>query len=261
VTDSAAVSWDTIEAIFSVRLNFPPANALGLDLIEGLDCALDAFDASPARVLVVSSGLDRFFAAGADIKLMDSFTDADGPERFAQYGQRLRAPLDRLAGHERPSVAAIDGIALGGGLELALAATLRVGSQTARLGLPESRLGLIPGAGGTQRLPRLVGRGRALDIMLTAREVPADEAYAMGLLDRLVPAGTAVQEAHRLARALTGRSPAALTEIMRCVDDAYDLPMIEGLSREAKRVTALFGGEQAREGLRAFLGKRRPEFR
>jgi len=208
-------------------------------------------------VLIIGSALDGFFAAGADIKLMATAS----PAEFAAYGEQLRDPLTRLATADKPSIAAIEGFALGGGLELALACTLRVGSRTARLGLPESKLGLIPGAGGTQRLPRLVGRGRALDIMLTARTIAAEEAHAIGLLDRLVEPGTAVTEAIALAATLCERSGAALTEIMRCVDDAQERPLAEGLAREAERVNQLFTEPQAQEGLTAFLQKRQPDYR
>jgi enoyl-CoA hydratase len=254
--DSEVVTWSSAEQILCVRLCRPPANALGLPLVRGLDAALDAFEASDARVLVLVSDLAGFFAAGADIKTMGSASAED----FAAYGKALRGPLNRLAESDRPSIAAIEGLALGGGLELAMAATLRVGARNARLGLPEAKLGLIPGAGGTQRLTRLVGRGRALDIMLTARDVPAEEAYAIGLLDRLVEPGEAEAQAMTLAHTLCTRSPAAQTEILRCVDDAQDLPLVEGLAREADRVNALFSGPQAQEGLAAFLEKRRPDY-
>ncbi|HEX4251688.1 MAG TPA: enoyl-CoA hydratase/isomerase family protein, partial [Pseudonocardia sp.] len=223
MTASEAVTHTIADRVCHVILRHPPANALGLPLVTGLERALDAFEASTARVLVITSALDGFFAAGADIKLMGSFVDApngSGLTEFAAYGERLRGPLNRLAGSDRPSIAAIEGLALGGGLELALACTLRVGSRDARLGLPEAKLGLIPGAGGTQRLTRLVGRGRALDIMLTARDVPAEEALAIGLLDRLVEPGASATEAAALAKTLCSRSGAALTQIMRCVDDA-----------------------------------------
>ncbi len=263
LADHEVVSWTADAGVQVVRMNRPPANALGLPLIDGLQRALDAFDAadpSTARVLVITSALDGFFVAGADIKQMDGYAQAGDIDAFHAYGEALRAPLNRLAGHDRPSIAAIEGLALGGGLELACACTLRVGTTSARLGLPESKIGLIPGAGGTQRLPRLVGRGRALDLMLTARDVPGPEAHAIGLLDRLVEPGAAEAEALRLARTLCGRSPAALAEIMRCVDDADDRPLADGLAAEARRVTELFGGPEAREGLRAFVEKRRPGY-
>ncbi|WP_028934871.1 enoyl-CoA hydratase/isomerase family protein [Pseudonocardia spinosispora] len=256
MSNDDVVSWSTADRIQTVRLRRPPANALGLPLIEGLNRALDEFEASDARVLVIVSDLDGFFAAGADIKLMGNATEQD----FADYGAQLRVPLDRLSRSDRPSIAAIEGLALGGGLELAMACTLRVGARGSKLGLPETKLGLIPGAGGTQRLPRLVGRGRALDIILTARDVSAEEAHQIGLLDRLVEPGTAEKEALALAQTLCSRSGAALTQVMRCMDDAQELSLDEGNAREAQRVTALFTGPEAQEGLQAFLQKRRPNY-
>src|SRR3984893_19381985 len=158
-------------SVVEIMLNRPPANALGLPIIDGLHIGLDAADALPAKVIVVSSALPGFFAAGADIKHMSSVDAAS----FGAYGDALRAAVERLAAHPAVSVAAIDGLALWGGLELAMACTLRVAGAGARMGLPEVKLGLIPGAGGTQRLPRLVGRGRAPDIVVTGREGEAEE--------------------------------------------------------------------------------------
>ncbi|MEU3984016.1 enoyl-CoA hydratase-related protein [Streptomyces sp. NPDC026672] len=252
---SPAVTWSTDGPVFVATMANPPANQLGRALVDGLMAALDAFEASDARVLVVASALDGLFAAGADIKLMSSVDRAG----FAAYGAQLRTALDRLAGLARPSIAAVDGRALGGGLELALACTMRVGSASARLGLPEPRLGLIPGAGGTQRLPRLVGRGRALDMMLTAREVEAPEALAFGLLDR-VGDGPALDTALDLARRLAELSGPALGAILRCVDDAAELPFAQGAANEASRVEDLFDSPEGREGLAAFLAKRPANF-
>jgi enoyl-CoA hydratase len=225
-------------------------------MIDGLHASMDAFDASDAKVMVLASTLTGFFAAGADIKAMSGASTAE----FEAYGSALRGVLNRIAEHDRPSIAAVEGRALGGGLELAMTATLRVGGSDALLGLPEAKLGLIPGAGGTQRLPRLVGRGRALEIMLTAREVPAAEAHGFGLLDRLVPAGTAESRAQQLAATIAGYSAPALTAVLRCVDDAYALPPAEGLAREAQRIARLFADGEAAEGLNAFLARRQPDF-
>lgn len=250
------VTWGSGDRTFVVRLARPPANALGRPVIDGLNAALDAFDASADRVLVLVSDLPGFFAAGADIKQMAGGTADD----FAAYGTALRAPIERLAAHDLPSIAAVEGRALGGGLELAMAATLRVGGRDAQLGLPEVRLGLIPGAGGTQRLPRLVGRGRALDMMLTARSVDAVEAHAIGLLDRLVDAGGAEKAALALAGELVARSGPALTAVLRCVDDAFDLAQAGGLAREAERIDLLAAGPEAREGIAAFVERRVPRF-
>jgi enoyl-CoA hydratase len=251
-----AVSWSEVGRAFIVTLNNPPANQLGTGLITGVSAALDAFAASSARVLVVSSAIEGFFAAGADIKLMAGAN----LEAFRAYGASLRRLLDRIAGLDRPSIAAIDGRALGGGLELALACSLRIGSPRALLGLPEPKLGLIPGAGGTQRLPRLVGRGRALDVMLTGREVGADEALAIGLLDRVEAADCVLAAATTLAGELAVLSRAALASILACVDDAGELPLAEGMAHEAELVERLFDCPDGREGLAAFLARRPPRF-
>jgi enoyl-CoA hydratase/carnithine racemase len=250
------VRWSEERRAFVVRLDRPPANAFGTPMVEGLDAALDAFDRSDARTLIVASALPGFFVAGADIKQMVGAP----PEEFAGYGTALRGPIERIAGHDRPSIAVIEGRALGGGLELALATTLRIGTEGALLGLPEAKIGLLPGAGGTQRLPRLVGRGRALDIMLRAREVSAEEALRIGLLDAVAPDGAVLETALAWSDELAARSPAALAAILRCVDDADDRPLTEGLANEAKRVNALFEGPEAREGLSAFVEKRSPNY-
>ncbi|WP_250280837.1 enoyl-CoA hydratase-related protein [Frankia sp. CiP1_Cm_nod2] len=254
---STAVRWDRVaDGVLRVTLERPPANALGRPIIEGLAAALDELDAAGNVITVVTSAIPGFFAAGADIKHM-SAVDA---ESFLAYGDELRGVLDRLAAPDRITIAAIDGLALGGGLELAMACTLRVAGAGARLGLPEARLGLIPGAGGTQRLPRLVGRGRALDIMLTARQVPAPEAHAIGLVDRLVEQGQAEQEALRLAAELRRLSQPALHAVVRTVDAAFDLTLPAGFAYEVAQEQELFESGEAKEGLAAFLEKRPPKF-
>lgn len=254
--NGSPVSLRIAGSVVEIMLNRPPANALGPAIIEGLHKGLDAADALPAKVILVSSALPGFFAAGADIKHMSTVDAAS----FGAYGDALRGAVERLAAHSAVSVAAVDGLALGGGLELAMACSLRVAGSAARLGLPEVKLGLIPGAGGTQRLPRLVGRGRSLDIMLTGREVDAEEALRIGLVDRLVPAGTAVEAARQLARDLCAASSPAQRAVVRTVNAAYDRPLAEGLRYEAEQVNELFAHGEAAEGLRAFLDKRAPEF-
>jgi enoyl-CoA hydratase len=249
--EDAVVAWErSDDGVLRILLQRPPANALGLPLIDGLRDALD----QEAAVLVIASRVPSFFAAGADIKHMAT-VDA---EQFATYGTALRAVLKRLADPGRVSIAAIDGLALGGGLELAMACTLRVATPQARFGLPEVKLGLIPGAGGTQRLPRLVGRGRALDIMLTGRDVDATEAHAIGLVDRV--AEDAEAAALALAGELRALSQPALHAVVRTVNTAGDLTLGEGLAREASEEQRLFERGEAREGIAAFLEKRKPRF-
>ena len=255
--DRAAVTWNRDGAIVEIVLDRPPANALGLEIIDGLHTAMDYAQAVDAKVVVLASAVDGFFAAGADIKHMS----AVDPASFREYGDALRGAVERLVDLPIFSVAAVDGLALGGGLELAVACTLRVGATGARLGLPEVKLGLIPGAGGTQRLPRLVGRGRALDLMLTGREVEADEAFWIGLVDRFAePDTTARATAWQLARDLAHASTPAQLAVVRTVDAAYDRPLAEGLRYEAEQVQQVFERGEAVEGIRAFIDKRTPEF-
>lgn len=255
--DHAAVRCEHAGAgVLVATMDHGPANALGPPIVEGLAAALDEAHGSDARVLVIDSAVPRFFAAGADIKYMGRADAAT----FADYGAALRAVLDRLAGPGLVTIAAVEGVALGGGLELAMAATLRVSGADAAFGLPEATLGLIPGAGGTQRLPRLVGRGRAIDIMATARQVPAAEALAIGLVDRLVEAGGARAAAVELATALAAGSRPALAAVVRTVDAAFDRPLDEGMRYEAEQVNDLFSRGEAAEGLAAFVEKRAPRF-
>jgi enoyl-CoA hydratase/carnithine racemase len=252
-----AVTWKRDGAIVEVVLDGPPANALGPEIVTGLHAAMDSADVGGAKVLVLTSAVTGFFAAGADIKHMSS-VDAVS---FREYGDGLRGAVERLAALQLVSVAAIDGLALGGGLELAMACTMRVASAGARLGLPEVKLGLIPGAGGTQRLPRLVGRGRALDIMLTGRQVEADEAYWIGLVDRFAEPGvTARAAAWQLAHELVAASTPAQLAVVRTVDAASDISLDDGLRYEVEQVQELFERGEAEEGLRAFIDKRAPEF-
>jgi enoyl-CoA hydratase len=251
------VTWRVVDdGIMQFVLDRPPANALGLPIVAGLAAALDAADAAGAHVVVVSSAVSGFFAAGADIKYMAS-ADVDA---FTAYGDALRAALDRLAAPDRVTVAAVDGLALGGGLELAMACTLRVAGRGAQLGLPEVKLGLIPGAGGTQRLPRLVGRGRALDIMLTGRQVSAAEGFEIGLVDRLVDEGAATDAALALAQELRRLSLPAQQALIRTVDAAFDRPLAPGCAYEVEQVRNVLEHGEAREGMAAFLEKRRPDF-
>jgi enoyl-CoA hydratase/carnithine racemase len=239
-----------------VTLARPPANALGDNVIAGLDAACDRADASRVGAVVLRSSVPGFFVAGADLKLLDGL-DAD---RFLDYLDRLRAVLDRIAGAPWLSLAAIEGHALGGGLELAMACTLRVASETARLGVPEVKLGLLPGAQGTQRLPRLVGRGPALDLLLTGRSAKPDEALRIGLVDRVVAAGAAEAEALAWATTFAAGPREAHAAIVRCVDAAQDLTLADGVAVEKAELATLFSTPDGREGVRAFLEKRPARF-
>jgi enoyl-CoA hydratase len=247
-------TWTEHDGVLHAVLSCPPANALTPPLVSELDALVDAFEASSAKVLVLSSDVPGFFAAGADIKHVAGMT----LEEFADYRDAARKPMERLAASRKPSIAAIDGKALGGGLELAMACTLRFASSTARLGLPEVLLGLIPGGGGTQRLPRLVGRGRALELMLTGRQIDAEEAWRAGLVDRVL--ADVVHQTLEIARAMAETSGPAMGAIINCVDASRDLPQKHGMSVEAVALLSAFDDGEAREGIAAFLEKRKPEF-
>lgn len=239
-----------------VHLASPPANALSEAVIGGLEAACDLADAEGAGAMVLVSDVPGFFVAGADLKLLGN-VDRD---RFAAYLDRLRAVLERIANAGRVSIAAVDGMALGGGLELAVAATLRVATPQARFGVPEVKLGLLPGAAGTQRLPRMIGRGPALDLLLTGRSADGEEAHRLGLCERLVPAGTAAAEALIWAAAFARGPRHAHAAILRCADAARDLPFGDGMAVERAEVLGLFDSPDGREGVQAFLGKRAPRF-
>jgi enoyl-CoA hydratase len=237
--------------VLHVIMARPPANALGPPLVEALNSALDALEAGSAKVLVVSSAVPGFFAAGADIKYMSTL----GVSQFEAYRDALRAPIERLATCGRPSIAAIDGRALGGGLELAMACTLRFATVSSRLGLPEVKLGLIPGAGGTQRLPRLVGPGRSLEIMLSGREVDAPEAAEIGLVDVLVD-GDVTPRALEFAARLSRSSGPAMEAIIACVEAAQMTPE-QGMALEGYAIARLFATGNADADIAAFLQKDR----
>ena len=246
------VSFTIDEDVGVVALESPPANALSLALIEGLNVACDAMDDAEVGCVVFTSMLERFFAAGADLKLLVTL-DASG---FSGYLKQLRAVLDRIAAAEWLSIATIDGLALGGGLELAMACTFRVVSPRAQLGLPEVKLGLLPGAGGTQRLPRLIGRAPALDMLTTGDPIDGERALQLGLADRCVD--MPLPEARTWAEELANGPRQALAAIVRCVDAAQS--GTDGMEVEGAEVSALFESVDGREGIAAFIERRTAHF-
>jgi enoyl-CoA hydratase/carnithine racemase len=247
-----AVTIASADGVATITLESPPANALSQALLAELRDAVGSPPVHGARVVVVASGLPRFFAAGADLKLMATLDRAG----FAAYLAEVRNVLDDIAALPQPTIAALGGMALGGGLELALACTLRVASHDARLGLPEVRLGLLPGAGGTQRLPALIGRGPALDLLLTGRAVDGEAALRLGLVDRL---GTdADAEAAALATQVAASPTAATQAIVRCVGAAAGGNLRPGMRVELDELLELFASDDGRAGIEAFIARRPP---
>ena len=243
------VRVETDEAIATIRLGRPPMNALSAQVQEEIAAAAGEVSADPAVRAVVLYGGPKVFAAGADIKEMSDLSYVE----MAADSQRLQASFTAVAKIPKPVVAAITGYALGGGLELALCADFRVAGQGARVGQPEIMLGIIPGAGGTQRLPRLVGPARAKDIIYTGRFVDAAEALAIGLVDRVVPD----EEVYQAARGLVARfatGPAlALRAAKQAVDTGLETDLNTGLEIERLQFAGLFATEDQRAGMRSFL--------
>ncbi len=241
------------DAIAVVTLNRPQVlNALSQAMMEAVAAALEACDRDPRVRCIVLWGGPRVFAAGADVREMADAADMIRSYRFQQW-ERIR----RVA---TPLVAAVTGYALGGGCELAMACDIIVASETARFGQPEIRLGLMPGAGGTQRLTRAIGKSRAMEMVLTGRPVTAQEAWAAGLVSRVVPPEVCLDEARRLAREIAGQAPLAVRLAKEAVLQAFETSLESGLLFERRCFHSLFSTQDTREGMRAFLDKRRPEF-
>jgi enoyl-CoA hydratase/carnithine racemase len=248
------VSLTVEDGVGVIRLDRPPANALNHRVgIELLEVVHDAGDRCSA--LVVWGG-PKLFAAGADIKEMAGF----GPDEIRPVVTDLGKALAGLEALPAVSIAAVTGYALGGGLELALACDLRYAAEDARLGQPEIGLGVIPGAGGTQRLARLVGPGRTRDLVYTGRQVEAPEALGMGLVERLVPSGQVFDRALEDARAFAAGPRDALAAAKGAIHAAFDQPLEAGLREEREAFIRLFGTPDQREGMSAFLQKRDPRF-
>ena len=252
-----ALHLTRIDELAVVRLDRPEVlNALNFELLRDLGAALDQVAGGDARALLVSGADDRAFCSGADVKeLMGRSLRAQ--REGAAFGQAIFSRLDALP---IPSIALISGYAFGGGLELALACTFRLAGRSAKLGLPEIKLGLIPGYGGTQRLPRLTGEARALEVILTGRTVEADEAERIGLVNRIVE-GDLIEAGARFAREMTGYSLPALRLARDAVHRGLAFPLKEGLEVEADLNTLALQTADAVEGMLAFLEKRKPAFR
>ena len=251
------VELTRVEEFALITLNRPEAlNALSFEIVREIGAAIDEAEASDARALLFTGAGEKAFCAGADISELMGRTIIE-EKAGAERGQATFAKLDRLA---IPSVAVINGYALGGGLELALACTFRIATPNARLGLPEIKLGLIPGYGGTQRLPRLVGEGRAMDMVMTGRMVDAEEALQIGLINRIVERDP-VQAGVAYAREFSGFGLPALRLAREAVQRAATTTLTEGLRVEADLNTLSFRTEDAQEGTSAFLEKRKPAFK
>lgn len=236
--------------VATLTIDHPPANAISSDVVAGLAEGLERAEADDScRALVITGAGPKFFSAGADIT---QFAAGDG-SLGAAIDLTLRLERSRL-----PIIAAVNGVAFGGGCELSLACDVRIAARSARFGQPEIKLGIMPGWGGTQRLPRLIGRSRATELLVTGDPIDADAALQLGLVSEVVEDGGLAEAASRWAQLLGSRAPLALAAIKRAMNEAQHLPIADALALEQREFAALFSSEDAIEGVSAFMQKRQP---
>jgi enoyl-CoA hydratase/carnithine racemase len=241
-----------------VTLNRPPANTISPRLVQELEGAVDELVRDDSvRVVVLTGAGDRIFCGGADL----SGAFSGGPDELDAFIRRGQALLRRIERAPKPVIAAIQGHATGGGCEIAMACHLRIMKETARIGQTETNLGIIPGFGGTQRLPRLIGRTKALELLILGTLITAPEALALGLVNRLAKEGETLAEARALATTIAKRAPIATRLVIECVDQGLDGSLEGGLDAEARGFLETLRTQDAGEGIQAFLQKRPPEFK
>jgi len=247
----------TQERVCTLAISNPPANLLSKAVLTELSGFLDTLAQDSSVKVLIVTGAGAFFIVGADIKEISELKDAAQGSEAASLGQRVFNKLERLP---IPTIAAINGHCLGGGNELAMACTIRIASDRARIGQPEINLGIMPGFGGTQRLSRLVGRSKALELTLTGDMVNAQTAYEMGLVNKVVPEAELMKQVTGLAKKLASKSRVALEGILQATREGLEKTLEEGLKLEAKLFGQLCETQDMREGLKSFLEKRQPKF-
>jgi enoyl-CoA hydratase len=251
------LSWKVEDGVAIVTINRPPANALARQLIEELDGILDEIAADDAARVVLLHGEGRFFSAGADIK---EFTNVQTGEEFSRLAENGQNVFEKLETFEKPVIAAIHGAALGGGLELAMACHIRFVTESAKLGLPELQLGIIPGFAGTQRLPRYVGVAKAAEMMFTSDPISGVEAVQWGLANRAYANEELLPKSLEIAKKIAKKSPVALKAAIQMLQYSKPASFFEGVKAEAESFGTVFVSEDAKEGITAFIEKRVPVF-
>lgn len=246
------------EHVALVTLNHPPVNALTPELLTELISTFDSLANDEVVKAVVLTGAGRFFVAGADIRVLASIPSSVEGEAMARRGQMI---LNKIEALEKPVIAAINGACLGGGLELAMCCHIRLAAEGIRLGQPEINLGIMPGFGGTQRLPRLIGQSKAMELILTGEPVSAQEAMSLGLVSQVVSADGLLRQALGLARTMAAKSQVALRTSLQAIRQGSELNLSDGLDLEARLFGTLCDTDDRKEGLAAFLEKRQPQFK
>ncbi|MUK86931.1 enoyl-CoA hydratase [Ornithinibacillus sp. L9] len=251
------LAYDLQKHVAVLTIQSPPANALSSNLLRDLSEKLDLIESEPSVKAIVMKGEGKFFSAGADIKEFTSFQHSSDYQSLSEEGQRL---FDRMENFSVPIIAAIHGAALGGGLELAMACHIRIVAENAKLGLPELNLGIIPGFAGTQRLPRYVGTSKAYELILSGEPISGVEAKDLGLANQAVADNEVFDEAMKLASKITAKSKPTINQVMQLIPFANTSQFAEGVRAEAKAFGEVFGSEDAKEGVKAFIEKRKPNF-
>ncbi len=252
------IKFECRENIAYVTVNRPKAmNALNMDVLHELyDVFTKIEDDSDVRAVILT-GEGRAFVAGADISQMNQLNAIEGRQMMTM-GHKVMNLIESI---EKPVIAAVNGFALGGGCELSMACDIRIASEKAKFGQPEVGLGIIPGFGGTQRLARLVGKGMAKYLIMTAEMIPAAEAFRIGLVEKVVPAEELMTEAEKLAKTIASKAPIAIATAKTAINNGYDMDMKSASRFEIETFTAAFGSDDKAEGMAAFLEKRQPEFK
>ena len=248
----------TVEgAVATLLINHPPANTLTPELLAELSTMFDQVAKDEAVKVVVLTGTGRFFIAGADIRVLASIASSKDGEAMALQGQAI---LDRIEGFGKPVIAAINGICLGGGLELAMCCHIRLAAEGSRLGQPEINLGIMPGFGGTQRLARIIGQSKAMELILTGEPISAQEAKTIGLVSQVVSPEDLLRQAQGLARTIASKGQMAVHASLWAIRQGVELNLHDALALEARLFGELCDTADRREGLSAFLEKRQPHF-
>lgn len=256
-TDNVKVALEDRVAV--VTIDHRPVNALNPQTLQELKQVFEGIKADPAvKVVIVTGGGSLAFVAGADIKAVGQLKSPQEAQEMASLGQSVFMAIQRLG---KPVIAAINGVCLGGGLELAMSCHLRISGDRVRFGQPEINLGIIPGWGGTQRLPRLIGKAKATEWILTGDIVMAQEAARLGLVNLVVPQDQVLKAAKDLARKIASKGAVAVAQSLKAIESGMDLPLAEGLAQEATAFGMVAATEDSREGVTAFLEKRQPQFK
>jgi len=256
------MSWKNLtfnqkEAIAIVTLNRPKVlNALNTETLNELYEVFTQLDSDTGIRVIIITGSGKAFIAGADISEMNTYS----PEEARVFSQLGHKTMDAIQNTGKPVIAAINGFTLGGGLELALSCDILIASEKAVLGLPEVNLGLIQGFGGTQRLPRLIGKARAKELIFTGEALKAQKACEIGLVNRVVPPEELLPEAEKMAQLISAKGPVALALAKRAIESGYDVPLSEGCKKEIDAFVESFSSQDRDEGIKAFLEKRKPVF-